>query len=279
MMKLTNLMIDGIIKDALKEDMPYGDVSTDSLFDGGEESSAILIAKEDGVAAGICVAARVFELVDCQTKFKARVNDGEKVRGGDIMAEISGKTASLLKAERVALNFLQRMCGIASKTRKMVDLAKGSGTVVADTRKTTPNLRVLEKYSVCAGGGSNHRFSLSDAVMLKDNHIKAAGSIKKAVEKVRKNIPHTMRIEVETENLEQVSEAVLAGADIIMLDNMDRETIVQAVGIINKKALVEVSGNITEENVKDKLVPGVDILSSGGLTHSVKSMDISMRFK
>jgi len=277
-MKLTNLMIDEIIKNALKEDMPYGDVSTDSLFLGDETSKARLIAKESGVAAGLQVAARVFDLIDSDTVFFPLVREGEKIETGTIMAEISGKTASLLKAERVALNFLQRMCGIATKTRRMSDLVAGSGTVIADTRKTTPNLRILEKYAVYVGGGANHRFSLSDAVMLKDNHIKAVGNIKTAVEKVRKEISHTMKIEVETENLEQVKEAVDAGADIIMLDNMDRKKIEEAIALISGKAVIEVSGNITEDNLKEKLVPGVDVMSSGGLTNSVKAMDISMRF-
>ena len=277
-MKLTNLMIDEIIKNALKEDMPYGDVSTDSLFLGDETSSARLIAKENGIVAGLAVAARVFELIDADTVFSPLVNEGEKVETGTIMAEISGKTAALLKAERTALNFLQRMCGIATKTRRMSELTAGSGTVIADTRKTTPNLRILEKYAVYTGGGTNHRFSLSDAVMLKDNHIKAAGSIMTAVKKVRKVISHTMKIEVETETLKQVKEAVDAGADIIMLDNMDRKKIEEAVAIISGKAIIEVSGNLTEDNIKEKLVSGVDVMSSGGLTHSVKSMDISMRF-
>ena len=277
-MKLTNLMIDEIIKNALKEDMPYGDVSTDSLFLGDETSKARLIAKESGVTAGLYVAARVFNLIDSDTVFLSLVSEGEKIETGTIMAEISGKTASLLKAERVALNFLQRMCGIATKTRRMSDLAAGSGTVIADTRKTTPNLRIMEKYAVCIGGGANHRFSLSDAVMLKDNHIKAAGNIKAAIKKVRKAIPHTMKIEVETESLDQVKEAVDAGADIIMLDNMDRKKIEEAIAIIGGKAVIEVSGNITEDNLKEKLVPGVDVMSSGELTHSVKAMDISMRF-
>lgn len=277
-MKLTNLMIDEIIKNALKEDMPYGDVSTDSLFLGDETSKARLIAKESGVTAGLYVAARVFNLIDSDTVFLSLVSEGEKIETGTIMAEISGKTASLLKAERVALNFLQRMCGIAAKTRRMSDLAAGSGTVIADTRKTTPNLRIMEKYAVYIGGGANHRFSLSDAVMLKDNHIKAAGNIKAAIKKVRKAIPHTMKIEVETESLDQVKEAVDAGADIIMLDNMDRKKIEEAIAIISGKAVIEVSGNITEDNLKEKLVPGVDVMSSGELTHSVKAMDISMRF-
>ena len=277
-MKLSNLMIDEIIKNALIEDMPQGDVSSDFLFNGEEKSKAHMVAKEDGVAAGLFVAERVFFLVDEETVFTSLVNEGEIVPKGTVMAEISGRTISLLKAERVALNFLQRMCGIAAKTKRMADLASKSGAVIADTRKTTPNLRIFEKYAVTVGGGVNHRFSLSDAVMLKDNHIKAAGSIAKAVAKVRKNIPHTMKIEVETENLDQVGEAVRAGADIIMLDNMEKDEIERAVALIAKRTVIEVSGNLTEENVGKKLVPGVDVMSSGGLTHSVKAMDISIRF-
>ena len=278
MMKLSNLTIDEIIKNALIEDMPHGDVSSDFLFNGEEKSKAHMIAKEDGIAAGLFVAERVFFIIDEETVFTSLVNEGEVVPKGTTMAEIYGRTISLLKAERVALNFLQRMCGIAAKTKKMAALASQSGVVITDTRKTTPNLRIFEKYAVTAGGGVNHRFSLSDAVMLKDNHIKAAGSIAKAVAKVRKNIPHTMKIEVETENLDQVGEAVRAGADIIMLDNMEKDEIERAVALIAKRAVIEVSGNLTEENIGEKLVQGVDVMSSGGLTHSVKAMDISMRF-
>ncbi len=277
-MKLSNLMIDEIIKNALIEDMPHGDVSSDFLFNGEERSKAHMVTKENGIAAGLFVAERVFFLIDEETVFTPLVKEGETVQKGTVMAEISGRTISLLKAERVALNFLQRMCGIAAKTKRMAELASKCGAVIADTRKTTPNLRILEKYAVTVGGGVNHRFSLSDAVMLKDNHIKAAGSIAKAVAKIRKNIPHTMKIEVETENLDQVGEAVRAGTDIIMLDNMEKDEIERAITIIDKRAVVEVSGNITEENIGKKLVPGVDVMSSGDLTHSVKAMDISMRF-
>lgn len=273
-----NLMIDEIIKNALLEDMPYGDISTDSLFTGKEKARAEFLAKEDGVIAGLLVAQRVFQIVDENTIFIPLVKEGEKVIKGTVIAKISGKTASLLKAERLSLNFLQRMCGIATMTKRMTDEVKGMKIRITDTRKTTPGLRILEKYAVRMGGGSNHRFSLSDAVMLKDNHIKAAGGIKKAVDKVRGVIPHTMTIEVETSTLKQVREATEAGADIIMLDNMDNRTIEEAVTIINKKAIIEVSGNITAENILKRFVPGVDVMSSGSLTHSVKSMDISMLF-
>ncbi len=276
-MKLTNLIIDKAIKDALKEDMPYGDVSTDSIFSGNEISKAVLKVKEDGVIAGLDVAKRVFEIVDKDTKFEPEIRDGVFVRNGDVIVKITGKTASLLKAERVALNFLQRMSGIATRSRKISDLVKDFDVKIVDTRKTTPNLRVFEKYSVKIGGASNHRFSLSDAVMLKDNHIKAAGGIEEAIKKSRLNIPHTMKIEVETETVEQVKEAVLSGADIIMLDNMSREEIEKSIKMIDKKAIVEVSGNLTEENIREKIVSGVDVMSLGSLTHSIKSLDISMK--
>ncbi|MFO7612768.1 MAG: carboxylating nicotinate-nucleotide diphosphorylase [Clostridia bacterium] len=277
-MNFMNLQIDKIIKRALLEDMPYGDISTESLFTGEEMSAAGFIAKEDGVAAGLFVAARVFEIVDADTKFTAIAKEGDAIKKGDIIAEVYGRTVSLLKAERLSLNLLQRMCGIASKTRKMAELIKDTGARLTDTRKTTPNLRILEKYAVRAGGGINHRFSLSDAVMLKDNHIKAAGGIKTAIEKVRKSIPHTMTVEVEVSTVGQAQEAADAGADIIMLDNMQRDEMILAVKTIGGKALVEISGNITESNIKDRIIPGIDIVSSGSLTHSVEAMDISMKF-
>lgn len=277
-MKPMNLKIDEIIINALKEDMPFGDVSTDSVFTGDEKSSAAMIAKEDGVAAGLSVASRVFEILDPEVKFKAEVKEGDAVEKGDIMARVEGKTASLLKGERTALNFLQHMCGIATATRKMADALSGTGTKIVDTRKTTPGLRILEKYAVTAGGGANHRYSLSDAVMLKDNHIHAAGGIKEAVEKAKNAIPHTMTIEVETSDIDQVEEALEAGADIIMLDNMDYETVKKAIDIIDGKAVVEISGNVDFSNIREKAVPGVDIISSGSITHSVKAMDISMKF-
>ncbi|MBN1624868.1 MAG: carboxylating nicotinate-nucleotide diphosphorylase [Clostridia bacterium] len=275
---MNNLLIERIIENALIEDMPFGDITTDSIFTGDETSEAVFMAKEEGVIAGLFVAEMVFKKIDGGICFEKISSEGEIVTAGTIIAKVSGKSASLLKGERVALNLLQRMCGIATKTRGFAEKLESSGAVIADTRKTTPGLRILEKYAVRTGGGTNHRFSLSDAVMIKDNHIKAAGGIKSAVEKVRKGIPHTTTIEVETSNLSEVSEAVEAGADIIMLDNMDRETIIKAVAIIGKKASVEVSGNVTENNILDKAIEGIDIISSGALTHSVKAMDISMKF-
>ena len=275
---MNNIVVEKIIENALLEDMPFGDITTDSIFTGNEISEAVFIAKESGVIAGLWVAEMVFRKIDEEVNFEKISEEGESVKAGTVIARIKGKSASLLKGERIALNLLQRMCGIATKTKGFADKLEASNTVVADTRKTTPGLRILEKYAVRTGGGTNHRFSLSDAVMIKDNHIKAAGGIKQAVEKVRKHMPHTAAVEVETSNLTEVAEAIEAGADIIMLDNMDSETIRRAVEIINKKASVEVSGNITEDNILERAVDGIDIISSGALTHSVKSMDISMKF-
>jgi nicotinate-nucleotide pyrophosphorylase (carboxylating) len=272
------MIIERIIENALAEDMPFGDITTDSIFTGKEKSEAVMVAKEAGVVAGLWVAAMVFGKIDEEVIFLEEVEEGAKVEVGTIIARISGRSASLLKGERVALNLLQRMCGIATITRRFADKLSSTETVIADTRKTTPGLRILEKYAVRTGGGTNHRFSLSDAVMIKDNHIKAAGGIREAVLKVRKSIPHTASVEVETTNLDEVREALEAGADIIMLDNMDRDTISKAVEIIGKKAVTEVSGNVTEDNVLEKAIKGIDIISSGSLTHSVRSMDISMRF-
>lgn len=277
-MKLSNLMIDDIIINALKEDMPFGDVSTDNLFNGDEQSEGRLIAKQEGVLAGLEVFKRVFELIDNMVVVDLYFNDGDKVKNKDVIGMIKGSTKSILKGERTALNILQRMCGIATKTNMLVEAINNNKIRLADTRKTTPNLRVLEKYAVTMGGGSNHRFSLSDAVMLKDNHIKAAGGISKAVNTVRNRIPHTMTIEVEVETLEQVKEAVEAKADIIMLDNMDKKTMKEAITIINKKALVEISGNIDLNNISERVFEGIDIISSGGITHSVPAMDISLKF-
>ncbi len=277
-MKLSNLAIDTIILNALNEDMPYGDISTDSLFSKIEQSKGKLIAKQDGVLAGLTVFQRVFLLIDDTITFKLYFSDGDFVKNSDVILTISGATASILKGERVALNLLQRMCGIATKTNKLVRAINNENIRLVDTRKTTPNLRILEKYAVTMGGGYNHRFSLSDAVMLKDNHIKAVGSIKKAVKIVREKISHTMTIEVEAENLDQVKEAIESKADIIMLDNMDIETMKKAIVLINKKALIEISGNIDIDSVSKKALPGVDIISSGAITHSIEAMDISLKF-
>ncbi|MDP4094365.1 MAG: carboxylating nicotinate-nucleotide diphosphorylase [Bacillota bacterium] len=275
---LHNLDIDNVILTALKEDMPLGDITTENLIDSDSVSPARLIAKENGVIAGLDVAERAFKLLDTDIEFKRMVQDGTLVKHGDIIAEIEGNTRCMLKAERTALNFLQRLSGIATQTRKYCELVKGMPVRIVDTRKTTPGLRFLEKYAVKVGGGSNHRFCLSDGVLIKDNHIKAAGGIKNAVELLRGRIPHTIKIEVETETLEQVKEALDVKADIIMLDNMKLDTIKEAVKLINGRALVEQSGNVSLDTVYEYAAAGVDIISVGKLTHSVSALDISMRF-
>ncbi|MDO8685854.1 MAG: carboxylating nicotinate-nucleotide diphosphorylase [Clostridiales bacterium] len=345
-------IIDKIIIAALEEDMPMGDITTDNIIPPSSRSVARLIAKADGVIAGLDVAARVFILLDPEIAFNQLIKDGNKVKKGDVICEIEGSTAAMLKAERTALNLLQHMSGIATATasfcsriredsdsgfeastladnelfpttktstkaysskasgtegigtkvfgteeagKKATDIealdTKASGTDIeiqtkkpkkivriTDTRKTAPGLRYLDKYAVRMGGGSNHRFNLSDGVLIKDNHIAAAGGIKPAVERVRRNIPHTVRIEVETENLIQVQEALEAEVDIIMLDNMSLQMMKEAVCLINGRALSEASGNVSLENVKEIASTGVDIISIGSLTHSISAFDISMKF-
>lgn len=275
---IDKMYIDSTIINALKEDMPLGDITTDNTIVSGSVSKARFIAKQDMVLAGIDVAERVFKLVNEHISFKMLAEDGTKIQKGDIIAEIEGDTAAMLKAERTALNFVQRLSGIATKTALFVDKIHDLPANIVDTRKTTPGLRYLEKYAVKVGGGQNHRFCLSDGVLIKDNHIQAAGGIKNAVSKVKGHIPHTIKIEVETETMEQVAEAVEAGADIIMLDNMSLEMMKEAVKFINGRALVEASGNVTLERVRGIAETGVDIISVGGLTHSVEAADISMRF-
>lgn len=272
------LTIDSILRAALEEDMPFGDVTTDALLTGEERASAVLVARQPGVICGLEVARRVFQILEPEMEFKPRVQDGEKVSRGDILADIRGSAASILKGERTALNFLQRMSGISTQTARLAELVKGRTVLVTDTRKTAPGLRMLDKYAVRMGGGRNHRFSLSDGVMIKNNHIRAAGGIGAAIRKVRERAPHPMKIEVETETLEQVEEALQAGADIIMLDNMDAGMIREAVKKIRGKALVEISGNIGADNILGKTDCEVDFVSVGSLTHSVQALDISLRF-
>jgi nicotinate-nucleotide pyrophosphorylase (carboxylating) len=272
-------IVDEIIWRALKEDMPMGDITTDSTVDEDMVCSAKLIAKEDCVIAGMEVFSRVFTLLDPKIYIERYVNDGEKVEKGTVIMFISGNARAMLKAERTALNLLQRMSGIATATRKIADILEGSKAKIVDTRKTAPGLRYLDKAAVRLGGGTNHRFCLSDGVLIKDNHIKAAGGITEAVKRARAQIPHTIKIEVETESMEQIQEALSAGADIIMLDNMSIDAMKKAVDHINGRALTEASGNITIENVKIVAETGVDLISSGSLTHSVKAADISLRFE
>lgn len=276
-MELMQFYIDDIIKKALLEDINYIDVTTDYLVADDAESTAIFLAKDSGVLAGINVAMRVFELLDKSVSYEILIQDGEKVKNGDIIAKMTGSTKALLKGERTALNLVQHMSGIATATNKCVELVKGTNASIADTRKTLPGLRALQKYSVVVGGGRNHRFNLSDCAMLKDNHIDAYGSLTNAVSALREKLGHTVKIEVETRNLDELNEALQIGADIIMLDNMSCEMMAEAVKITNGRARLEASGNVTHENIREIAQTGVDIISLGALTHSVKCFDISMK--
>ncbi len=278
-MKLLDFYVDDLIKTALQEDINYIDTSADLVIDEDDTTTAYFEAKAEGVLCGLEIALRVFEILDKDFKAKVYKKDGEKVNKGDIIADLSGHTVKLLKGERTALNILQHMSGIATMTAKAVALCEGTKASVADTRKTLPGLRAIQKYAVTVGGGKNHRYNLSDAVMLKDNHIDACGSITKAVEKCRKNLGHMVKIEVETRNLQEVEEALSTGVEVIMLDNMDLETMKKAVELNNGKALLEASGNITDETIAFVAKTGVDIISIGALTHSVKAFDISMKIK
>lgn len=268
--------IDKIVENALLEDIHTGDITTLAVMPGKRMMRAVLKAKEPMVLAGIDVASRVFSLLDAGVCWNASFSDGDRLDSGTIIAELRGDAASLLQGERVALNLLQRMCGIATLTSRFVETVKGTKARIVDTRKTTPGLRVLEKYAVRVGGGINHRTGLYDGVLIKENHIAAAGGISAAVNRTRSYIPHTMKIEVETETLAEVAEALACGADIIMLDNMDLDTMRQAVATIAGKALVEASGGVNLKTVRAIAETGVDIISVGALTHSARAMDISM---
>ncbi len=271
------LQADKLIRMALEEDITSEDVSTNAVMPTNVKGTVDLIAKEDGVIAGMDVYARVFKLLDESMEIEMFCQDGDEVKKGDLMAKMTGDIRVLLSGERVALNYLQRMSGIATYTRSVVKLLEGSGVTLLDTRKTTPNCRVFEKYAVRVGGGCNHRYNLSDGVLLKDNHIGAAGSITKAIQMAKAYAPFVRKIEIETETLEQVAEAVEAGADIIMLDNMTPEVMKQAVALIDGRAQTECSGNITKENIARIREIGVDFVSSGALTHSAPILDISMK--
>ena len=278
-MNLPQFYVDDIITRALKEDINYIDVASDYLIPDTQRDAAYFIAKADGVLCGLSVALRTFELLDDTFTAKVYKQDGDKIQKGDLIAEFSGKTVLLLKGERTALNLLQHMSGIATATAKAVDLVKGTNAQITDTRKTLPAMRALQKYAVVCGGGKNHRFNLSDGAMLKDNHIDAGGGITNAVAALRGKLGHMVKIEVETRNLEEVREAVAAGADIIMLDNMSNEMMREAVCVIDGKAKTEASGGITLETLAETAKTGVDIFSLGALTHSVHAFDISMRMK
>lgn len=276
---MNKFYVDEIIKTAIDEDVNYLDISSEYIFAPEHRSEAYFLAKADGVLSGIDVAMRVFELLDDTFECTVHKRDGEKIKKGDIIAEFSGSTAALLKGERTALNLIQHMSGIATAANRAGKAVEGTKVSIADTRKTLPGLRALQKYAVTCGGGKNHRFNLSDAAMLKDNHIDAAGGITAAVTALRKKCGHMVNIEVETRNLDEVKEALAAGASIIMLDNMTNEEMSEAVKLVDGRALLEASGNITEENLREKAETGVDIISMGALTHSVKAFDISMKFK
>ena len=271
------LQADNLIRVALQEDITSEDVSTNAVMPTVQMGEVELIAKEDGVIAGLDVYARVFELLDEKTVVTFYCKDGDVVTCGQRMATVHGDIRVLLSGERVALNYLQRMSGIATYTRQVADLLKGSHVTLLDTRKTTPNCRIFEKYAVRIGGGCNHRYNLSDGVLLKDNHIGAAGSITKAVQMAKAYAPFVRKIEIEVETLEQVKEAVDAGADIIMLDNMTPDMMKEAVQLIDGRAQTECSGNITKENIAKICEIGVDFVSSGALTHSAPILDISMK--
>ena len=271
------LNADHLIMEALKEDITSEDITTNAVMREACPGEVQLICKQDGVIAGLEVYKRVFELLDEKTEVEFYVKDGDVVKNKQLMGVVRGDIRVLLSGERVALNYLQRMSGIATYTRSIVDLLEGSKTRLLDTRKTTPNMRVFEKYAVKVGGGCNHRYNLSDGVLLKDNHIGAAGSVTKAIQMAKAYAPFVRKIEIEVETLEQVKEAVEAGADIIMLDNMTPEVMKQAVELIDGRAQTECSGNITKENIQKIREIGVDFVSSGALTHSAPILDISMK--
>ena len=271
------MQADQLIRMALQEDITSEDVSTNAVMRSAVKGTVDLIAKEDGIIAGLDVYARVFQILDEKTEVHFNFKDGDAVKKGDLLATVNGDIRVLLSGERVALNYLQRMSGIATYTSQVAKLLEGSKVTLLDTRKTTPNCRVFEKYAVRVGGGCNHRYNLSDGVMLKDNHIEAAGGITEAVKMAKEYAPFVRKIEVEVETLEMTREAVEAGADIIMLDNMDRETMAEAIRIIGGRAEVEISGNVDEKKVEMIRDLNVDYVSSGALTHSSPIMDLSLK--
>ncbi|MBW2473278.1 MAG: carboxylating nicotinate-nucleotide diphosphorylase [Deltaproteobacteria bacterium] len=271
-------VLDPILRRVLEEDIGTGDVTTLATIQPGTQASAELVAKEDFVLSGIDIAKRVFHLLSAETAFEKLIEDGQSVKRGDVLAWIKGDAAVLLQGERVALNLLQRMCGVATLTAEFVKEIGGTGAIIVDTRKTTPGLRVLEKYSVRMGGGGNHRMALYDAVLIKENHVAAAGGITSAVNRARQNVPHTQKVEVEVRNQVEVAEALDAGADILLLDNMSTEELRAAVEMINGRAITEASGGVNLETVRDIAETGVRLISVGALTHSYRAVDISMLF-
>lgn len=273
----TKLNVDNLLLQALREDITSEDITTNAVMRENKPGRADLICKQDGILAGMDVFARVFELLDDTVKVEKYHEDGEEVKNHDLLAVVTGDMRSILSGERTALNYLQRMSGIATYTRSVATLLKGSKTKLLDTRKTTPNMRIFEKYAVKVGGGTNHRYNLSDGILIKDNHIGAAGGVKEAIQMAKEYAPFIRKIEVEVENLEMLKEALDAGADIIMLDNMTPETMKQAVALTHGKALTECSGNVTKENIQNIIDVGVDYVSSGALTHSAPILDVSLK--
>ena len=273
----TILNVDDYLRMALKEDITSEDITTNAVMKEYKPGSADLICKQDGILAGIHIFSRVFTLLDEQVKIETFFQDGDTLRNGDLIARVTGDIRILLSGERTALNYLQRMSGIATYTNSVARLLKGSKTKLLDTRKTTPNMRIFEKYAVKVGGGYNHRYNLSDGILIKDNHIGAAGGVKEAVAMAKEYASFVRKIEIEAETLDMVKDAVEAGADIIMLDNMDEETMRQAIAIIDGRAETECSGNITKENIQKITGLGVDYVSSGALTHSAPILDVSLK--
>ncbi|MBQ7788475.1 MAG: carboxylating nicotinate-nucleotide diphosphorylase [Clostridia bacterium] len=271
------MIADELILSALKEDITSEDITTNSVMPSYSLGAVDLICKEDGVLAGIDVFKRVFELLDNTTEFEMYFNDGDEIKKGEKVGVIKGDIRVLLSGERVALNYLQRMCGIATYTRSIAKLLQGSKTKLLDTRKTTPNMRIFEKYAVKVGGGNNHRYNLSDGILLKDNHIGAAGGVKEAIKMAKEYAPFVRKIEIEVESLDMLKEALEAGADIIMLDNMSVEDMKEAVKMVDGKAETECSGNVTKENIERLINIGVDYISSGALTHSAPILDLSLK--
>ena len=278
-MLLPQFAVDDVIKTALNEDINYIDTTTDLMIPENARSKARFLAKAEGVLCGIDVALRVFALLDPTFQATVYKKDGDRMQPGDVIAVVEGSTRFLLKGERTALNLLQHLSGVATATDRCVRIVKGTNASIADTRKTLPGLRSLQKYAVTVGGGRNHRFNLSDGAMLKDNHIDAAGGITAAVTAIRGKLGHMVKLEVETRNLAEVKEALEAGADVIMLDNMDCPAMAEAVKLVGGKALLEASGGITDETLRAVAETGVDIISIGALTHSVKALDISMKIR
>ncbi len=276
-MILNQIYVDELIKSALLEDINYLDTTTDYLIPEDQEGSAQFLAKADGVLCGLEVALRVFQILQPDFKYEVFKNDGDEIKKGEVFAKVYGKTKTILKGERTALNLIQHMSGIATATSEAVKLTEGTNASIADTRKTLPGLRPIQKYAVTVGGGKNHRYNLSDAAMLKDNHVDAGGGIENAVKTLKKKLGHMTKVELEVRNLDELNQALEAGVDVIMLDNMSCEMMKQAVEITNGRALLEASGGITKETLRNVALTGVDIISIGALTHSVQAFDISLK--